>query len=131
MIKIHEYTSLVNLITLLFCRLTFIVHDFTEFKERKDMQLNFDAKMGSSFPVSMLPGPMLWPPSAAAFLPPSFFAAVKPPSPQAQHTPIASQFKRPWETDTHRPSVPPHPLLLQQGKICFLIWGSDVSVRNE
>ena len=83
------------------------------------MQLNFDPKLGSPFPMAMLPGPMLWPPPAAALLPPSFLTAVKPASPQPPHTPLTSQFKRPWETDTHRPSVPSHPLLLQQGKIIY------------
>ncbi len=96
--------------------------------------MNFDPKLGSPFPLGMLPGPLLWPPPAAALLPPSLLASIKPPSPVSLSPASAAAgpagpstaFKRPWETESGRgggsatpsaaciPSA--HPLLLQQGE---------------
>lgn len=76
------------------------------------MQLNLDGKLGPAF--SMLPGPMFWPPpAAAAFLAPSVLAAVRNPTTTraAPKSPGQTTFKRPWETDRH--PEPTHPFFLQ------------------
>ncbi len=103
--------------------------------------MNFDPKLGSPFPLGMLHGPLLWPPPAAALLPPSLLASIKPPSPVSLGPASAAAgpgaggpgtaFKRPWETESSKgggsaqpPSAAgppsPHPLLLQQGEFLYL-----------